>query len=294
MKGNVVNMNTYQIITDSGCDLPRSMVEELGLHVIPLGLSFRGNQAVDSVDHGIKELYEALRNGESATTSAVNPGTWTAEIEPFLKDGRDTLVLVFSSALSSTYQSARIAAEQLAVKYPERKIKVIDTLCASLGQGLFVWYACKKRDEGMDMDSLVVWLEAMKPHMCHLFTVNDLMFLKRGGRISAASAIAGTALNIKPMLHVDDDGYLVVQKKVRGRKASLDYMVDRIAEIGWNDQNDAIFISHGDCVEDAEYLKEKIEERLGKNVTLIGYIGAVIGSHSGPGTLALFFLAEKR
>ncbi len=287
-------MNDYQIITDSGADLPEELVRELDVRVVPLSLLFRGEFINDSVDENIKEIYAALRNGENASTTAVNPLQWQDAIEPYLRLGRDVLVLPFSSGLSTTCSSALMAAEELRAAYPERKIRVVDTLGASLGQGLLVWYACKKRDGGADMDSLALWMEETKSHLCHWFTVDDLMFLKRGGRIGAVSAIAGTALNIKPILHVDNEGRLVNVGKTRGRKASLRFLLDKMAEIGWNDRQDAVFISHGDCPEDAEYLKSLIRERLGIDNVFIGYTGAVIGSHSGPGTVALFYLGRER
>lgn len=287
-------MSHYKIITDSGCDLPQSMLAELGVPSVSLYVNFRGEDRPDSVDEGIRELYAGLRAGEAATTSAANPENWTAVIEPILAEGYDALVLAFSSGLSTTYQSAVIAAEDLAEKYPQRQIRVIDTLSASLGQGLLVWYACKKRDEGMSLDELAAWAEEKKYQLCHWFTVDDLMYLKRGGRVSAATALVGTMLQIKPVLHVDDEGHLINVAKSRGRKASIDALATKVEQLGLPGQNDIAFICHGDCLEDAKYLEARLKEKYGVKEVFIGYTGAVIGSHSGPGTLALFFLGNHR
>ena len=211
-----------------------------------------------------------------------------------LAAGDDALVLVFSSGLSTTYQSAEIAADELREKYPERTIKVVDTLCASRGQGLLVWYAAKKRDEGMNLEEVYNWCESHKLNLCHWFTVDDLVYLKRGGRVSAATALLGTMLNIKPVLHVDDEGHLISMGKVRGRKASIEAIAKKLGETGIPGENDTVFICHGDCIEDAQYLEKLVKEKYGVKEVYIYYTGAVIGSHSGPGTLALFFLGEHR
>ena len=203
-------------------------------------------------------------------------------------------MLAFSSGLSTTYQSAVIAANELMEKYPERKVNVVDTLCASLGQGLLVWYACKKRDAGMSLLDLTEWVESHKLNLCHWFTVDDLMYLKRGGRVSAATALLGTMLQIKPVLHVDDEGHLINVSKARGRKASIDALAAKMGQTGLPGENDTVFICHGDCQEDAEYLAQQVKEKYGVKEVLIYYTGAVIGSHSGPGTLALFYLGEHR
>lgn len=287
-------MSTYQIITDSCCDLSVEKLQELNVATTSLSFLFRGEERKDAVTDEIKEVYDAMRAGETATTSAANPEAWARVIEPFLAEGKDALVITFSSGLSTTYQSAVIAAEELLEKYPGRKINVVDGLCASLGQGLLVWYACDKRDEGLDLDSLTAWLEENKHSVCQWFTVDDLFFLKRGGRISAATAIVGTMLKIKPVLHVDEAGKLVSISKVRGRKASIDALAEKMAQLQLAGKNDRITICHGDCLEDAQYLAEQLKQKLGVKEVYIGYTGAVIGSHSGPGTLALFFLGSKR
>ena len=284
----------FQIITDSCCDFPTSLYGQLGLTFVPLTVEFRGNTFDDKNDDTLKDMYQGLRAGEVAKTSAVNPSRWSQAMEKALAAGRDVLVLAFSSGLSTTYQSAVIAAEELKDAYPDRKIQVIDTLCASMGQGLLVWYACKKRDEGLSLDEVAQWVLDNRLHLCHWFTVDDLMYLKRGGRISAATALVGTMLQIKPLLHVDDEGHLINMTKTRGRKAAIDAMVKKAQELGAGYDNSTMFISHGDCLSDAEYLSRQLKEKCGVKDVVISYVGAVIGSHSGPGTLALFFLGSHR
>ena len=239
-------------------------------------------------------MYAGLRAGEAASTAAANPQQWEEALEPVLASGEDALILAFSSGLSTTYQSACIAADEMKERFPERKILVVDSLCASLGQGLLAYYAARKRDEGLGLEELKAWLEDNKLHLCHWFTVNDLMYLKRGGRINAATAIMGTMLSIKPILHVDNEGHLVSVGKARGQKASIAALADKAAELGKGYDNSLMFISHGDCLEDAQALAELVKERCGVKEVYINYVGAVIGSHSGPGTLALFFLGQHR
>ena len=195
-------MSNYKIITDSGCDLPQDKLVALDVLSVPLFVNFRGEEREDTVDEGIQEMYAGLRAGEPASTSAVNPERWAEKMESVLKDGFDVLTITFSSGLSTTYQSAVIAGNELKEKYPERKIFVVDGLAASLGQGLLVYYACQKKAAGMGVEELAKWVEDNRNHLCHWFTVDDLMYLKRGGRVSAATAVLGTMLQIKPILHV--------------------------------------------------------------------------------------------
>lgn len=284
----------YRIVTDTCCDFPQHMYSELNLSVIPLSVHFQNKDVVEYPESWLKEFYDGLRQGETATTSAVNIQGWTEVIEPILAQGEDVLVMAFSSGLSTTYQSAVIAAAELSEKYPGRAVKVVDTLCASLGQGLLVYYACKKRDEGMSLEELYQWVEDHKLNLCHWFTVDDLMYLKRGGRVSAATAVVGTMLQIKPVLHVDDAGHLINVSKARGRKASIEALAKKLAETGLPGENDVCFISHGDCLEDTQYLEKLLKEKYGVKEVLTYYVGAVIGSHAGPGVLALFFLGDKR
>ena len=285
---------SYRIITDNCCDFPAEMYEELNLSVVPLVVRFEGKEVSQYSEKWLKKIYTGLRAGEEATTAAANPQDWNDVIEPVLAAGEDALVMTFSSGLSTTYQSAVIAATELSEKYPDRKIRVIDTLCASLGQGLLVWYACQKRDAGMDFDALADWVEDNKLNLCHWFTVDDLMFLKRGGRVSAATALVGTMLQIKPVLHVDDEGHLINVAKARGRKASIDALAKKLGETGLPGENDTVFISHGDCIEDVKVLEGILKEKYGIKNVFTYYVGAVIGSHSGPGTIALFFMGNKR
>ena len=287
-------MANYKILTDSGCDLPGAMLQQLELSVVPLYVNFRGQSLEDTVDSGIQELYQGFREGEAATTSAVNPDRWSQAMEKILQEGQDVLTVAFSSGLSTTYQSAVIAATELQEKYPDRKILVVDSLCASLGQGLLLWYAAKQRAEGADMESVHQWLEDHKLNLCHWFTVDDLMYLKRDGRVSAATALVGTMLQIKPVLHVDDEGHLINVAKARGRKASIQALAKKLTELGLPGENETVFISHGDCADEAQQLADMLKAEYGVKEVIIGYVGAVIGSHSGPGTLALFFLGKNR
>ena len=285
---------SYQIITDTCCDFPKEMYKELGLGVVPLSVLYKDVQYRDYTEQWLKDLFEGLRSGERATTSAVNPEEWANVIEPVLQEGKDALVLAFSSGLSTTYQSAVIAAADLMEKYPDRKVNVVDTLCASLGQGLFVWYACQKRDAGMSLEELTAWCEETKLHLCHWVIADDLMYLKRGGRVSAATAVAGTLLQIKPVIHVNDEGKLISVGKARGRKAAIQTLCNKVGELGIPGANDTIFICHGDCLEDAQTLEAMLKEKYGTKKVFIYYIGAVIGSHAGPGTMAVFFLGDHR
>jgi DegV family protein with EDD domain len=285
---------SYRIFTDSCCDFPQELLAQLNITVTPLTLMFRNQVWQDTTDAGLKAIYDGLRAGETASTAAANPEDWCMALEPALAMGEDALILAFSSGLSTTYQSANIAAQELSEKYPQRTIRVVDTLCASLGQGLLVWYACRNRDAGMSLEELAQWCEENKWKLCHWFTVDDLMYLKRGGRVSAATAVLGTMLNIKPVLHVDNAGHLVKVGTARGRKASIEALANKLSATGLPGENDTVFISHGDCREDAEFLAKLLQEKCGVKEVVIGYVGAVIGSHAGPGVLALFFLGNAR
>lgn len=287
-------MATYDIITDSGSDLSAELAQKLGVRIAPLTVNFRGEAHPDRNDDSLKTLYAALRNEETATTSAVNPETWCEVIRPSLEAGKDAVVIAFSSALSTTYQSAVVAATELMDEFPKRKVYVCDSLCASMGQALLVWYACKQRDNGATAVEIVEWVEMNKRHVCHFFTVDDLNFLKRGGRISPATAALGTMLSVKPILHVNNQGELTDVDKVRGRKAALQALVEKMVEKGAGYKNSVAFISHGDCREDAEALAKMVKKHCGVQEVIIGYVGAVIGAHAGPGTLTLFFMGKER
>ncbi len=284
----------YKIITDSACDLPAAMLAQLDVTAVPLIVNFRGEAREDSVAEAeVKTLYDAMRGGEVASTSAINPDGWASAIEAALTEDKDVLVLAFSGGLSTTYQSAVIAANDLLEKYPQRKIYVVDTASATLGQGLLVWHVCKQRDNGLTLEQLRDWTEDNKLHVGHWFTVDDLVYLKRGGRVSAATAVLGTMLNIKPVLRVDDEGHLISMVKARGRKNAIETLVKKFDETTEGYDNEVAFISHADALEDAQKLEQMVLQRGVKQV-FIGNLGAVIGAHAGPGTLALFFMAQHR
>ena len=286
---------SYKILTDSACDLPQSMLQQLDVAVTPLHVLFRGQQMPDTVeDAAIADFYAAMKAGEVPATSAVNPDGWARIMEPALAAGQDLLVLGFSGGLSTTYQSAVIAAGDLQEQYPQRKIIVLDTASAALGQGLLVWHTCKKRDEGLSLEELAAWVEEHKFNLAHWFTVDDLVYLKRGGRVSAATAIVGTMLNIKPVLHVDNAGKLISVVKARGRKTAIATLLKKLDELGAGCDNETVFICHADCMDEALNLKEQVLERPGIKNVFIGNLGAVIGSHAGPGTIALFFMGTER
>ena len=285
-------MPDFKIITDSGCDFTLAELEQMNVGRAPLSVLFKGELCDDfATDEERKVFYDAVRQGEMPTTSAVNPEGWADVMKPALEAGMDVLCLCFSSGLSTTYQSAVIAADELMEVYPDRKICVVDTLCAALGQGLLVWHACKHRDAGESLDEVTAWVEANKLNVCHWVTVEDLNHLKRGGRVSAASAMVGTMLNIKPIICVSEEGKLVSTSKVRGRKAAIEYICKKAAEAT---DKDMVFIGHGDCREDAETCARVLKEKYGFKEVHIGYVGAVIGAHTGPGVLVAFYLGEKR
>lgn len=287
----------FVIMTDSCCDMTAEMAAELELTVLPLRLQM-GEAAyrnlLDGGDIAFGEFYRRVRQGEDATTSAVSVGDFEEAMRGILASGRDVLCLSFSSALSTTYQSASIAAEELRQEFPEGRICVVDTLCASLGQGLLVWLCCREKRRGRTLEQVRDYAGETKGRVCHWFTVDDLNHLKRGGRISAATAFLGTMLSIKPVMHVDGGGHLVPVSKARGRKASLLALVDEMEKRAVDPGEQTVFISHGDCREDAELVAEEVRRRFGTGEIHINYVGPVIGSHSGPGTVALFFLGEPR
>lgn len=283
----------YVLFTDSACDILPEKLAEWGVELIRMPYLFTDDGA-GKLDHDqpMKEFYDEMRGGRVAKTSGLNEDVFISAFTPVLEAGNDILYLAFSSGLSVTYESGKKASETLAEKYPERKIRVVDSLAASAGEGLFVYLGVRNRDKGMALDENADALEADKLHVCHWFTVEDLKYLKRGGRVSAATALLGTALNVKPVLHVDNEGHLIKMTQVHGRKKSIRTMAEKLGETILEDT--PIFISHGDCAEDAEKLKEIIETEYHRKVDLITGIGSVIGAHSGPGTLALFFRGSKR
>ena len=287
----------FVLLTDSSADLSAELVRDLDIQVLPLSFTIHNKNYYnypDNRDMNPHEFYIRLRHGEVATTSAMNVAQYTEVMEPFLQQGLDVLILAFSAGLSSTYQSSRLAAEELMEKYPQRKIFTVDTLCASMGQGLLVYLAARKRQGGASIEEVRDWTETCKLSICHQFTVDDLHFLKRGGRISGATALMGTMLNINPVLHVDDTGRLVNIGKARGRQAALKALMDKMEQTAIDPHSQTVFISHGDCPEDAQTLAQMVRERFGVREIVINYIGPVIGAHSGPGTLALFYIGTER
>ena len=285
--------DNYVLITDSACDILPEKLAEWNVQMIPLAFLFT-DTGKEQKDHEepIREFYAAMRAGRVAKTSCVNEKAFESIFTPILEAGQDLLYLAFSSGLSATCENGKKVADALAKKFPERKIRVIDSLAASAGQGLFVYLAAKNRDAGMSLEENAEALEKDVLHICHWFTVDDLVYLKRGGRISAATALLGTALNVKPVLHVDNDGHLIKITQVHGRKKSIRKMAEKLGETILPDS--PVFISHGDCIEDAELLRDILKDQYGKDVDLITYVGSVIGAHSGPGTLALFFRGSER
>ncbi len=290
-------MSEYMIVTDSSADLPQELVEELELKVLPLSFTIRGTTLEDHPDKrnmSSKEFYQLLRDGEMSTTSAVNMQQYIDLLDPILSSGKDVLILSFTSGLSNTCQASMMAAEELREKFPQRKIQVVDTLCASAGQGMLVWYAGKKRLAGESLEAVRDWCEDNKMKVCHWVTVDDLMHLKRGGRISATTAMVGTMLQIKPIIHVDDAGKLDTVGKARGRKAALDYLVQKVADTAIDPAGQTMFLSHSDCREDVEYLADQLKEKCKVKDVKICDIGPVIGSHTGPGCAVVFFFGEPR
>ena len=285
----------FIISTDSGCDLNQSYCQNNGVVCLELSYTIAG-ETYSSFDPRMtnKQFYDLMRQGEMPVTQQVNPQQFVDTWEPILQQGTDILHIGFSSGLSGTYNSSCMAAEELREKYPEATIITVDSLAASLGHGMLVDFAVKMKNNGSSKEEIADWMEKNKQNMVHNFTVDDLNHLQRGGRVSKATAIVGTALGIKPVLHVDDEGHLINIAKVRGRKPSLKALVDRMEELtkGW--ENPEIFISHGDCLEDAQYVADEIRSRFGITKFTIDYVGPVIGSHTGCGVVALFFMGEKR
>ena len=289
-------MNEYVITTDNMADLPESFYKENNIGCAYLSYMMDGRQYCYPDFLPEKEFYAKVRGGAMPTTSQINPQQAADLMEPYLKEGKDILHIAFSSGLSGSYTSSKLAAETLKGRYPERKIIVIDSLCASLGQGLLLYHAVQLKKNGKTLEENAAWVEEHKLNVIHLFTVDSLFHLFRGGRVSRTAAVFGSMLNIKPMLHVDNEGHLIPIGKVRGRKKSLIELTDRMEEkLGsYASGCDTIFISHGDCREDAEFVADRIREKHKLNTVLINCIGAVIGSHAGPGTVALFFLGDER
>lgn len=286
----------FQLMTDSSCDLPLSYYREHGVELVSLGLQMDGilynGEGEEQLD--AKVFYDKLRAGAMPTTFQITPEQVKAHAEPYMAKGIDVLAIAFSSGLSGTAHSYQTAAKELMETYPGVKFYVVDSLCASMGQGLLLDYVVKKAESGASIEETREYAEGLKLHIDHWFTVEDLFHLKRGGRVSATTAVVGTLLKIKPVLHVDNEGHLISVSKAVGRKKSIRALVDKMEELNCIDESDPVFISHGDCIEDAEFLKSLVLERFGQREVFISMIGPVIGSHSGAGTLALFFKGNVR
>ncbi|MEH2957868.1 DegV family protein [Candidatus Merdisoma sp. JLR.KK006] len=289
-------MNNYIIMTDNMADLPENYIREHELEILSLSYILDGETYDRNHPLEEAEFYSRMRNGSMPTTSQVNPEQAKEAFTACLNQGKDVLYIAFSSGLSGTYNSARIAAKELKEegKFPDRKLVVLDSLSASLGEGLLVHKAVKLKEAGKSLEEVAAWVEKHKLEVCHNFTVDDLFHLHRGGRVSKATAILGTMINIKPILHVDNEGHLIAIGKVRGRKKSLTSLVERMGEQIQGFENPEVFISHGDCLEDAQHVEKLVRERFGVETFIINYVGPTIGAHSGPGTMALFFMGNPR
>lgn len=291
------SMNSYIIVTESTSDLPEDIVNELGIRIIPMSFGFENETYLNYPDHrelDIHKFYERLKNGERSTTALVNAKTFEECFEPILKSGQDILYIGFSSGLSGTFASSLIAAEDLKEKYPDSRIVCLDTLAASMGEGLLVYYAAKLKQEGKNIDEVSKWVVDKRLNLCQWFTVDDLNHLKRGGRVSAMTATLGSALNVKPILHTDNEGHLVAVHNVRGRKKSFNALLEHMVDLCTEPEGQTIFISHADCLEDTENLANQIKEKLPVKEVILNYMGPVIGSHTGQGAIALFFLGKER
>ncbi len=288
-------MSDYVIFTDSCCDVKPELLQEWGVPFANMTFLFEGeDREYINTDISSKEFYERMRQGAHPKTAAINADAFTRAFEPILRDGRDILYVAFSSGLSTTVNSAHMAANDLKEQYPDRRIVIVDTLAASAGGGLMVYAAVEKKKSGASLDENAAYLEALVPQHCIWFTVDDLEYLKRGGRVSPLVAFAGGILGIKPVLQMDMEGHLVKVSTARGRKKAIEALAEKYAELSYEEKNTPIFISHAECEEDARTLADIIRERHGAEVTLITEIGPVIGSHAGPGTLAFFFIGKHR
>lgn len=289
-------MSQFKLVTDTSADLPRKYLEQNDIKVMSLAYIIDGNTYGWDNPMDEHEFYEKMRKGSMPTTSQVNVGDAMEIFERLIRENDEILCVSFSSGLSGTYNSVALAAQNVCESYPDKKIRVVDSKAASLGQGLMVNYALKMQKEGKGLDETADFLEQNFGHFVHVFTVDDLNHLYRGGRVSRATAFVGTLANIKPILHVDDEGHLINIGKVRGRKKSLIELVNLMEQkIGDHvKENHTIFISHGDSPADAQFVADEVKKRFGIDSFLINYVGPTIGAHSGPGTIALFFYGDER
>lgn len=284
----------YTLFCDTTCDLPEERLAKMDCKLLPLQFEIDG-QTYTNADISMEEFYKRMREDAVTKTSQISVGVCEDAFEEEIKQGRDVLYLAFSSGLSGTYNCALTARDSLLERYPDAKIVIVDSLSASSGEGLLLIYAEEKKREGMSIDQLASWIEVNRFHICHVFTVDDLKYLFRGGRVSRAAALAGTVLGIKPVLNVDNDGHLIPQDKVRGRKQSINRLGEMIKARRGSCENRIVTMSHGDCIEDARYAEKMMKEIFGEDTEVVmAYTGPVIGAHSGPGTLALFFMGDYR
>ncbi len=290
-------MSNFKIFTETNADLSLELMQKTNVHIIPLTFTIDGKEyknTPDNIQLSEPLFYNKVRNGAMPTTSQINVDEFKQHAIPYLEKGMDILHIAFTSELSGTYNSCRIAAEELSEVYPDRRIVVLDSLCASLGEGLIVYYAAMEQQKGASLDEVIKYVEDNKLKVAHWFTVDDLNHLYRGGRLSKLSAVAGTLLGVKPILNVSNDGKLVPKDKVRGRAKSIDYLVDKVIQNAVNPKENILFVSHGDCIEECEYFVDKVKERINFKDVYMNYVGTTVGTHSGPGTLAVFFYADKR
>lgn len=288
-------MNQYVIMTDSACDVRPELLDQWNVKSVDITFTKDDEpEFYTNRDIPVSQFYEMMRSGVVFRTAAVNPVAYEKAFEEVLRQGHDILYVGFSSALSTTVNSAKITAKELSEQYPNQKITVIDSLGASAGHGLLLYFAVQMRDAGASLEEVTSGLEDKIPSICHWFTVDDLQYLKRGGRIGATAAMVAGVLNVKPILHLDDEGKIVSVSKTRGRKKAIQTLFERYEELAKAPEDGPYFISHGDCYEDALLLENLLEQKFGHKAELITYIGPAIGSHSGPGTLALFFEGKHR
>lgn len=290
-------MRDYVIITDVTCDLPPDVLEKLDIRVIPMDFIMGGEvyrHYPDAREMSFEQFYQRMAGGEMPTTSMINPEVYTRYFDAILGAGKDVLYIGFSSGLSGTYQSSQIIIQDMREKYPEGKILSVDSVAASVGEGLLVWLAAQKKHQGLTLEELHKWIEENRCHVCQWFTVDDLNHLRRGGRISAVAAVAGSALGIKPVLHVDEEGCLTPMAKVRGRKKAVDTLIDKMARTSINPGEQIVLVGHGNCEKEARELKAMVKERFHPKEIIVCDIGPIIGSHVGPGILALVFWGSEK
>ena len=288
-------MNEYVIFTDSCCDIPEEILKQWGVSSADMTFSFDGeDREYTNADITNKAFYDRMRQGAHARTAAINADAFMRAFVPILEEGKDILYVAFSSGLSTTVNSAHMAVNELADQHPERKILVVDTLAASAGGGLMVYMAVAKKNDGASLEECAAHIESLTSQHCIWFTVDDLEYLKRGGRVSPLVAFAGGVLGIKPILQMDDEGHLVKVSTARGRKKAIEALADKYSELSYEEKLTPVFISHADAEEDAKRLADLLMQRHGVEVTLITQIGPVIGSHAGPGAIALFFIGKHR